>query len=119
MPGMYKVILLQLALTMVLTLVFWLWQAEQARAALMGGLVMVIPNAFYAWVTTRRQSAEGVLVNGLVKFVLGLAGIAFVLKVFQPPPLGFFTGLVGVVLAHAVGGALFEMNRLRRRTDHG
>ncbi len=109
MPGAYKVVLLQLAVTMILTLALWLWQAEQGRAALMGGLSMVLPNAFFAWVTTRRQSAEGVLVNGVVKLLIGLALIAFALKAFQPPPLGFFTGLVGVVIAHAVGGAVVDM----------
>ena len=110
MPGAYKVILLQLGVTAVLTLAFSIWQIEEGRAALMGGLAVGLPNAFYAWITTKRQSAEGVLVNGVVKFLMGLALIAFALKAFQPPPLGFFSALVGVVLAHAVGGAMFDMS---------
>ena len=122
MPGAYRVVLLQLAATMILTLALWVWHAEQGRAALMGGMSMVLPNAFFAWVTTRRQSAEGVLVNGVVKLLIGLALIAFALKAFQPPPLGFFTGLIGVVIAHAIGGAVVDMTvntaRSQGRIEH-
>ena len=107
MPSAYKVVFLQLGVALILTLGFWLFDAAEGRAALMGSLAVGVPNAFFAWVTSRRQSAEGVLVNGVVKFLMGLALIALALKLFQPLPLGFFSGLIGVVLAHAVGGAAF------------
>ena len=110
MPGSYKVVLLQLAVTVVLTLAFWAAGADQGRAALMGGLAVGLPNAYFAYVATSRRSAEGVLANGVVKFVLGLTLIAVALKVFEPPPLGFFSGLIGAILAHAVGGAGFSTN---------
>ena len=108
MPGTYKVVLVQLAVTVFATLAFWLWQPEEGQAALMGGLAMVVPNAFFARVTAQRRSAASVLVNGAVKFLLGIVLIAVAMKWFQPPPFGFFTALIAVMIAHALGGALIE-----------
>ena len=59
----------------------------------------------------RKRSAASVLVNGAVKFLLGIVLIAMAMKFFQPSPLGFFTALIAVMVAHALGGALIETQK--------
>lgn len=77
---------------------------ENGLGAALGGFAVVVPNAWFAWASTRRKPGEWLLVQGVVKFALTIALMAMVLKSLSPEPAGFFSGVIVALLAHALGG---------------
>ena len=73
-------------------------------AALAGGGSVLLPNAWFAWSSTRRKPGEWLLVQGMVKLMLTAVLMAVVLKSFSPQPAGFFSGVIVALLAHAGAG---------------
>ncbi len=101
--GAYRVVTIQaLALTGV-TAGLALAGSELGTAALLGGLTILMPNAWFAWASTRRKPGGWLLVQGVVKFVSTIIFMALVLKNLAPGPAGFFSGVIVTLLAHAVG----------------
>ena len=81
---------------------------EQAFAALLGGLVCILPTAGFAVIATRSRKPGRVVLVGALKpmAVLGLMVLAFV--VANPAPLGFFVALAVVHLAYLAAPLLDE-----------
>ncbi len=91
----------QLAATLSVAVLFGLvWSFEEATAALLGGLCVVLPAAYLAWRTRRERSPHKLLMMGVGKFVFTCALLALVMVLITPSPLGFFTGLVAAQLMY-------------------
>lgn len=84
--------------------VMTLQNPDLGKAAFLGGLTVLVPNAWFAWASTRRRPGGWLLVQGVVKFVFAVVLMAVTLRTFSPEPLGFFGGVIAAVVAHAAGG---------------
>lgn len=96
----YRIVIVQLAAALAATLSMSLVAVEQAIAAVLGGLVCIVPTAGFAVVASRSEKPGRVVLVGALKpmAVMGLMVLAFVLA--NPAPLGFFVSLAAVHLAY-------------------
>ena len=110
-----RVVGLQTVVTLVVAAMALFWSADEAKSALLGGLVAFVPNAYFAWAASRpgRSGAqqhvgaqqEAVLEGGrflgrwLVKMGLMVALLVIALVVLKAGSLGFFAGLVAALMA--------------------
>lgn len=85
-------------------LVMMLWGSPSSVFFVLGGVTILLPNAFFAWASTRRRSGGWLLVQGVVKFLLSVVLMAIVFRYLNPDPLVFFVGVIVALLAHAIGG---------------
>lgn len=114
----YRIVIVQFAVTLATTLSMSLVAAEQAIAAVCGGLVCILPTAAFAACATRCRKPGRVVLMGAVKpmAVIGLMVLAFVLA--KPAPLGFFVALATVHLAYVAAPLLDRREgRIGGRTD--
>lgn len=81
---------------------------EQALAALMAGLVCVVPGALFAWQAARTHSAARVLRQGVAKLGLTIALMVAVIAALRPQALGFFSAFVAAQAAYVVGPLLLS-----------
>ena len=104
-----RVVGLQAVVTLVVAATALLWGADEAKSALLGGMVAFVPNAYFAWAASRPGRAgaqqEAVLEGGrflgrwLVKMGLMVALLVIAVAVFEAGSLGFFAGLVAALMA--------------------
>lgn len=81
-----------------------LWGLPFSVSMVLGGVAILLPNAFFAWASTRRRSGGWLLAQGVVKFLLSIILMAIEFRRFSPDPLAFFAGVIVALLAHAIGG---------------
>ena len=119
-----RVVALQAAVTVVVAALALAWSIDEAKSALLGGLVAFLPNAYFARAASRagpggQDAAQDAVVEGgrflgrwLVKMGLMVALLVVALGVLGAGSLGFFLGLVAVLIAPLasplVGGATGE-----------
>ena len=77
--------------------------AEQSISAFLGGVVVIGPNAWFAWMTRRTDQAAGLLGFALIKFVLVAVGAGLVLAWEGVAPLGFFIAFAVALIVQVVG----------------
>jgi F0F1-type ATP synthase assembly protein I len=99
--GVFSVVAVQAGLIASLAGVLFVVSLPLCEAALSGGLSVLVPNAWFAWASTRRKPGGWLLVQGVVKFVLAIVLMAVALKSLSPDPLGFFSGVLVALVAHA------------------
>ena len=121
----YRIVLAQ-ALAGLLTALFLLvFDWAQSWAALLGALVVLVPNAWLAWRITgdgahraqrndRVESGARVLGLSLAKFVVTAGAAALALATLKPAMAGFFAGLVVTVLTAAVVPGFLAPQQLAR-----
>jgi F0F1-type ATP synthase assembly protein I len=97
------VVALQAASALVVALGLVLIDAAQAQAALLAGLVTVIPSGYFAWRAGAERSPGRLIGQGLMKFALTVALMALVFAVFEPAPEGFFAAFVLMQTMYAAG----------------
>lgn len=102
--GAFSIIAVQGAAVVVSALGMMLWCLQSSGAMFLGGVAALLPNAFFAWASTRRKPGGWLLVQGVVKFLLSVVLMAIAFKGFSPDPLAFFAGVIVALLAHAIGG---------------
>jgi len=85
-------------------LVMTLWGLPSGVSMALGGFTILLPNAIFAWASTRRRSGGWLLVQGVVKFLLSVVMMAIALRHVSPDPLAFFAGVIVALVAHAIGG---------------
>ena len=103
MPLTYRVVTAQLLATLAVALICGLaWSLEDARAALLGGVAVVVPAGYYAWRASRERSPQKLLVMGVGKFVLTCVLLALAMVLFKPPPAGFLGGLIVAQLMYVL-----------------
>lgn len=116
-----RVVALQAAVTVVVAALALAWSVDEAKSAFLGGLVALLPNAYFAWAASRtgrgkQDAAQEAVVEGgkflgrwLVKMGLMVALLVVALAVLGAGSLGFFVGLIATLIAPLasplVGGA--------------
>ena len=100
----FSVIGVQGAAIVAAALVMTLWGLPFGVSMALGGFTILLPNAIFAWASTRRRSGGWFLVQGGVKFLLSVVMMAIALRHFSPEPLPFFAGVIVALVAHAIGG---------------
>lgn len=99
----YRIVILQIAATLVVAGLWSAWDRDAALAALAAGLVCVVPNGYFAWRASRERSASRLLASGVARFVGTVVLMAVAIAWLQPAPLVFF-GVFGLLqLAHVAG----------------
>ena len=108
--GPLRVVGLQAAVTVAAAVLMLIGGVDEARFALLGGLAVVLPNAYFAWAATRPlrprpDEREAVLAAGgligrwVVKIALTVALLVAAIVVADAGGLGFFVGLSAALLA--------------------
>jgi F0F1-type ATP synthase assembly protein I len=80
---------------------------SEALAALMAGVVCVIPGGYFAWRATVERSPARLLGQGVMKFLLTVTLMALAFAAFQPAPLGFFAAFVLMQTMYVLGPVVF------------
>ena len=106
-----RVVALQAAVTVVVAALALAWSVDEAKSAFLGGLVALLPNAYFAWAASRagrggQDAAQEAVIEGgkflarwLVKMGLMVALLVVALGILGAGSLGFFVGLVATLLA--------------------
>ena len=112
MPEPYRIVGLQGIAVVAVALPMWLVGAAQAGSAVLGGLAVVLPNAYFALGAVRRTVPDGdaerlrearrLLGRGIGKWALTAVLLIAVFRFVSVEPLGFFGGLTVALLAQAV-----------------
>ena len=111
-PEPYRIVGLQVIVVAAVALPIWLVGAAQAGSAVLGGLTVVLPNAYFALGTVRRAIPDGdaerltearrLLGRGIGKWALTALLLVAVFRFVPVEPLGFFGALTAALLAQAV-----------------
>ncbi|MYE84470.1 MAG: ATP synthase subunit I [Gammaproteobacteria bacterium] len=111
-PEPYRIVGLQVIVVAAVALPMWLVGTAQARSAVLGGLTVVLPNAYFALGTVRRAIPDGdaerltearrLLGRGIGKWALTALLLVAVFRFVPVEPLGFFGALTAALLAQAV-----------------
>ena len=106
-----RVVALQAAVTAVVAALALSWSVDEAKSAFLGGLVALVPNAYFAWAASRagrggQDAAQEAVVEGgkflgrwLVKMGLMVVLLVVALAYLGAGSLGFFGGLVATLMA--------------------
>ncbi|MDA1073248.1 MAG: ATP synthase subunit I [Proteobacteria bacterium] len=102
MPLTYRIVIAQLIAVVVVAVGMSLVEVAESRGALIGGVVSVLPAAWFAWRAHRTRRGAVLVAQGAVKSLaaIGLMVVAFVS--IRPAPLGFFTALVAAQAMYLV-----------------
>jgi ATP synthase protein I len=76
---------------------------DQSLAALLAGLVCVVPNAYFAWRARVERSPALLLAQGVGKLALTTALMVAVFAMAKPAPLGFFAAFIAMQLMYVAG----------------
>ena len=103
MPLSYRIVTLQLCTAVLMAGALLLVSMGQAVAALLAGLVCVLPGGYYAWRVESERSPGRLLGQGVVKSILTLVLMALVFAFLKPALIGFFATFVLMQLMYIVG----------------
>jgi ATP synthase protein I len=113
-PPAHRVTLAQLLVLLLIWLGVGSWDANVAYSALLGGLVAVLPQAWFAHRVFRRQGAQAamrmaraVYAAEIGKFVMAAAGFALVFALVRPIVGWAVFAAYGVMLIIQVIGAWY------------
>lgn len=97
LQGAQRLLLCQLSITMLLATIAMLFSSTAAVSAILGGLVSIVPTAYFATKLFRHQGAHAArqIINSFykgeaLKIVLTIVLFALVFKFFNIVPLVFF-----------------------------
>lgn len=113
-PPAYKIIVLQLALTLIVALLAWLHSDVAAGSALLGGLTCALPNAYFIWRVFRYAGARSTprIVQSLYRgeaWKFALTAVAFAVIFVHVEPLNYlalFAGYLTVQLGQMFSAGL-------------
>jgi len=113
-PPVHRITLAQTVALTVLCLLLWLRDEVSAYSALSGGLVAIVPQAYFAALAFRRrgaQAARSIARSGYVgevgKFFLSVAGFAVVFATVRPlDGLAVFAGYLAMLAIQITGSWL-------------
>jgi ATP synthase protein I len=103
MASTYRIVLYQAVAAAVVAAGLMLVSPEQSLAALLAGLVCVVPNAYFAWRTGVERSPALLLAQGVGKLAFATALMVVVFAMLKPAPLGFFSAFIAMQLMYVVG----------------
>ena len=108
-PSIYKVIVAQLAWTILLSIAgLMIFDAVFAYSALLGGLISALPNSYFALHAFKYQGAQiaDKVVKGFIRGELGkivFTGMLFALSFTLVTSLNEFALIIGFITTHFVG----------------
>lgn len=116
-PPVYKIVLLQLLLSLVVAAVAALAGSLAAISALLGGLICALPNAYFVWRAFRYQGARHAhkVVSALYqgeawKFFLTALSFAALFRLgIELNYFALFAGFVTVQLGHLYSSAMTHL----------
>lgn len=76
---------------------------SEALSASLATLAVVLPNAYYAWVSERSFNANRLLAQGVMRMVLAATLVAVCIVVVGIAPMGFFATLIAMQFAYLNG----------------
>ena len=108
----FRIVGLQVAAVVAVCLLMLFSGLPQAASALLGGAVIVLPNALFAFGVARRLSLDGddarlrearrLVSHGTFKWVLSAVLMAVAVAVVTLEPLGFFAALTVAVVTQMI-----------------
>ncbi|MCB1684572.1 MAG: ATP synthase subunit I [Pseudomonadales bacterium] len=101
----YRIVTLQLLAAVTAAAGLLIWDGSQAFAALLAGVVCLIPGGFFAWRADVERSPAKLLKQGVFKFALTIVLLALAIALFKPAAAGFF-GTFALLQAMYVVGPL-------------
>ena len=111
-PPVARILLIQVVMLLLLTVTGWLWSGTvSAYSVFLGGLISVIPNAYFAYKVTRFSGArstermvQSAYLGEVIKLALTGAGFALVFTQVDPVHVpGLFYGFISVYVAGLLG----------------
>lgn len=116
-PPVHRIVILQLALTVIVGMIGWLHSEIAAYSAALGGLACALPNAYFIWRAFRYQGAQNMhlvanaLYQGVAwKFILTALMFVVIFKMgWQLNHLALFTGFVTVQLGQMFSGKIANL----------
>lgn len=123
MQGARRLLLIQLGVTILITLIALVAKnATAAISAVAGGLVCIVPNAYFAIKLFRHTGARAAkqIVNGFykgeaLKLMLSIALFAIVFKFLKTNPLVFFVAYIAAQMVFWFAPLIVDnKNRLKR-----
>lgn len=123
--GITRLWLVQLGVTLILaTLCAILFSANAASSALLGGLVCIIPNAYFAIKLFKHQGARAArqIVNSFykgeaLKIILSMFLFALVFVLCRITPAAFFASYILVLMTHWVAPWIIVNKQNRPKSD--
>ena len=116
-PPVYRIVLLQLVLTVLSASLAWLYSDVAAYSALLGGLTCALPNAYFVWRAFRYSGARSTVqvVQSFYqgeswKFVLTALSFAVIFQRVEPlNVLALFAGFMTVQLGHVASAKIANL----------
>lgn len=116
-PPAYRIVILQLILTVLAALVAWLHSDVAAKSALLGGLTCALPNAYFVWRAFRYSGARSSvqIVQTFYqgeswKFVLTALSFAVIFQRVEPlNVLALFAAFITVQLGHLAAAKIANL----------
>ena len=116
-PPVYRIVLLQLILTVISASLAWLYSDVAAYSALLGGLTCALPNAYFVWRAFRYSGARSTVqvVQSFYqgeswKFVLTALSFAVIFQRVEPlNVLALFAGFITVQLGHVASAKIANL----------
>jgi len=116
-PPAYRIVILQLILTVLAALVAWLHSDVAAKSALLGGLTCALPNAYFVWRAFRYSGARSSvqIVQSFYqgeswKFVLPALSFAVIFQRVEPlNVLALFAAFITVQLGHLAAAKIANL----------
>lgn len=116
-PPAYRIVILQLILTVLAALVAWLHSDVAAKSALLGGLTCALPNAYFIWRAFRYSGARSSIqiVQSFYqgeswKFVLTALSFAVIFQRVEPlNVLALFAAFITVQLGHLAAAKIANL----------
>lgn len=116
---------MQLGVTFVVTCLFAVIDnKESAISALLGGIVYIIPNAYFALTLFKYQGARAArqIVNGFykgeaLKIILTIILFTLVFVVYRVKPLAFFVSYIIVLMTHWFTPCVVSTNKIGKKSD--
>lgn len=111
------IVILQVMTSLVVAAGFALVDNSQAQAAVLAGMVYVLPGGYFAWRATVERSPGRLLGHGIMKTVVTVSLMAAALAMFRPAPLGFFVTMGLMQAMYVVGPMAFGARSGAARRD--
>ena len=116
-PPVYRVVILQLTLTLIAGALAWLHSGVAAKSALLGGLTCALPNAYFIWRAFRYTGARSAtqVVQSFYqgeswKFVLTALCFGVIFQRIEPlNVLALFAGFITVQLGHIASARIANL----------
>ena len=102
-PLAFRVVAAQGVLAVTLPMMFLLVSRAHALSSLLAGIVMIAPNAFFAWRVAvdvpagqEMSAARRLMASAIAKQLATVALLIVAFAAFRPEPLGFFATMIAM-----------------------